>query len=86
MCSYHAKMFVGPPLLSLRSLPEKLICITWSRYIMVYKGEKFISCIGTNYKCPGSGTRNMRPRRLGGLPMCPCMFYLVGALDRNSMA
>ena len=22
---------------------------------MVYKGEKFISCIGTNYKCPESG-------------------------------
>jgi len=51
-CSYHAKMFVEIPLLSLCSLPEKIICITWSCYIMVYKGERFISCIGTNYKCP----------------------------------
>ena len=51
-CSYHAKMFVEIPFLNLCSLPEKIICITWSCYIMVYKGERFISCIGTNYKCP----------------------------------
>jgi hypothetical protein len=25
----------------------------------------------------------MRPRRLGGLPRCPCMLHLGGALDRN---
>ena len=28
--------------------------------------------------------RDMKARRLGGLPGCPRMFYLVGALDRNS--
>jgi hypothetical protein len=30
--------------------------------------------------------RNMRPRRLGGLPGCQRMLHLGGALDRNSTA
>jgi len=28
--------------------------------------------------------KNMKARRQGGLPGCPRMFHLVGALDRNS--
>jgi len=28
--------------------------------------------------------RDIKARRIGGLPGCPRTFYLVGALDRNS--